>query len=217
MIQKHRISTNIGRDNRVNVDIKQNFDIMEILSLKFSQKDVFASSNCSDYGVVVGRVTANNGFGVPNARVSIFIPQEAVDADDPVISALYPYQEINDKDENGYRYNLLPERQQHSGHEPTGTFPDQQDILTREEVLEVFESYYKYTVKTNSAGDFMIWGVPIGSQTIHVDVDLSDMGCFSLRPYDFLKAGYAPGAFDRYYKFKSSEDIDGLPQIVTFD
>ena len=217
MIQKHRISTNIGRDQRVNVEINQNFDIMEILSLKFSQKDVFASGNCSEYGVVVGRVSANNGFGVPNAKVSIFIPQDSMDADDPVISALYPYQEINDKDENGYRYNLLPERQQHSGHAPTGTFPDQQDILTREEVLEVFESYYKYTVKTNEAGDFMIWGVPIGVQTIHVDLDLSDIGCFSLRPYDFIKKGYGEADFERFYQFKSSPDIDGLPQIVTFD
>jgi len=217
MIQKHRINTNIGRDQRVNVEINQNFDIMEILSLKFSQKDIFASSNCSEYGVVVGRVSANKGFGIPNAKVSIFVPQNTLDADDPVISALYPYQELTDKDENGYRYNLLPERQQHSGHVPTGTFPDQQDILTREEVLEVFESYYKYTVKTNSAGDFMIWGVPIGTQTIHIDLDLSDIGCFSLRPYDFLKAGYGEADFERFYQFKSSSDIDGLPQIVTFD
>ena len=217
MIQKHRINTNIGRDQRVNVEINQNFDIMEILSLKFSQKDVFASGNCSEYGVVVGRVSANNGFGVPNAKISIFIPQDSIDADDPVISSLYPYQEISDKDENGYRYNLLPERQQHSGHAPTGTFPDQQDILTREEVLEVFESYYKYTVKTNDSGDFMIWGVPVGVQTIHVDIDLSDIGCFSLRPYDFLKKGYGEADFERFYQFKSSTDIDGLPQIVTFD
>lgn len=217
MIQKHRINTNIGRDQRVNVEINQNFDLMEILSLKFTQKDIFASGGCSEYGVVVGRVSANNGYGVPNAKVSIFIPQDSLDANDPVISKLYPYQEINDHNEDGYRYNLLAERQQHSGHAATGTFPDQQDILTREEVLEVFETYYKYTVKTNSAGDFMIWGVPIGIQTVHVDMDLSDMGCFSLRPFDFIKQGYGVEEFERYYKFKSSSDIDGLPQIVTFD
>jgi len=217
MIQKHRINTNIGRDQRVNVEINQNFDVMEILSLKFSQKDIFASGKCSEYGVVVGRVSANNGYGVPNAKVSIFIPQNELDATDPVISKLYPYQEINDSNADGYRYNLLPERQQHSGHAATGTFPDQQDILTREEVLEVFESYYKYTVKTNSSGDFMIWGVPVGAQTVHVDMDLSDMGCFSLRPFDFIKQGYGIEEFKRQYSFKSSSDIDGLPQIVTFD
>jgi len=217
MIQKHRIYTNIGRDQKVNVEILDTYDLIEILSLKFSQKDIYASGNCSEYGVVVGRISANNGFGVPNAKVSIFIPQSDLDVDDPVISKLYPYTSVIDKDENGYRYNLLPARQQHSGHAPTGTFFDQEDILTREECLEVFESYYKYTVKTNSSGDFMIWGVPVGTQVLHVDIDLSDIGCFSLRPYDFIKKGVGLDEFERYYKFKSSSDIDGLPQIISYD
>jgi hypothetical protein len=217
MMQKHRIYTNLGRDQKINVEIKQDFDLMEILSLKFSQKDIYASGNCSEYGVVVGRVSANNGYGIPNAKVSIFVPLADIDVDDPVISGLYPYQNVSDKNDAGYRYNLLPSRQQHGGHAPTGTFFDQQDILTREEVLEVFESYYSYTVKTNSAGDFMIWGVPVGTQTLHIDIDLSDIGCFSLRPYDFIKKGVGVDNFERYYKFKSSIDVDGLPQIVTFD
>jgi hypothetical protein len=216
-MQKHRIHTDIGQDRKINVEIKQDYDLMEILSLKFSQKDIYSSGNCSAYGVVVGRVSANNGFGVPNAKVSIFIPQSDLDIDDPVISALYPYRETGDRDQNNYRYNLLPARQQHAGHTPTGTFFDQEDILTREECLQVFETYYKYTVKTNTAGDFMIWGVPIGNQRIHVDLDLSDIGCFSLRPYDFIKKGVGPDHFERFYKFKASSDLDGLPQIVTFD
>jgi hypothetical protein len=130
---------------------------------------------------------------------------------------LYPYKEVTDKDDSNYRYNLLPSRQQHGGHAATGTFPDQSEILSREEVLEVYEKYYKYTVKTNPAGDFMIWGVPVGNQTIHVDVDLSDIGCFSLRPYDFQRLGIGVDGFKNKYSFKSSEDLDSLPQIVTFD
>ena len=176
-MQKHRISTNIGKDQRVTVELKQDYDLLEVLSLKFTQQEAYTSL-CSDYGVVCGRVTANNGLGIPNVKVSVFVPQKDTDSTDPVISALYPYTSIGDKNDDGYRYNLLPSRKQHGGHVPTGTFFDQQDILTREEVLEVYETYYNYTVKTNSAGDFMIWGVPLGEQTIHVDVDLSDMGCF---------------------------------------
>ena len=216
MIQKHRISTNLGVDQKITVELKQDFDVLEILSLKFSQSEVYTSI-CSDYGVVCGRVTANNGFGLGNARVSIFIPLTTEDEEDPVISKLYPYKEVTDKDDNNYRYNLLPARQQHGGHAPTGTFPDQSDILGREEVLEVYEKYYKFTVKTNGSGDFMIWGVPIGVQTIHVDVDLSDIGCFSLRPNDFQRMGIGLDQFKNKYSFKSSEDIDSLPQIVTFD
>ena len=215
MIQKHRISTSIGRDQKILVELKQDYNLLEILSLKFTQKDIY-SSLCSDYGVVVGRISANNGLGIPNAKVSIFVPQDTNDANDPVISALYPYVEISDKNENGYRYNLLPSEKQHGGHTPTGTFPSQNEILAREEVLEVYEKYYNYTVKTNDAGDFMIWGVPVGSQTINIDIDLSDIGCFSLRPYDFILKGISEDNFDRFYNFKSSTDINGLPQIVNF-
>lgn len=216
MIQKHRISTNIGRDQKVTVELKQDYDLLEILSLKFTQVDAY-SSMCSDYGVVVGRISVNNGFGVPNARISIFIPITEEDSNDPVISALYPFTTVTDKNDANYRYNLLPSRQQHGGHAPTGTFPDQKDILTREEVLEVYEKYYKYTAKTNDAGDFMIWGVPLGTQTIHVDVDLSDISCFSLRPDDFIRQGMGVDSFKNEYTYKASEDIDSLPQIVTFN
>ena len=216
MMQSHRISTNIGQDQLVTVELKQDYDLLEILSLKFSQQDVYTSL-CSDYGVVCGRISVNNGLGIPNARVSIFVPLKDVHVNDPVISALYPYTSITDKDQNNYRYNLLPARQQHSGHSPTGTFPDQEDILTREEILEVYENYYSYTVKTNNAGDFMIWGVPLGQQTIHVDVDLSDIGCFSLRPYDFIRQGKGVDNFKNKYTFKPSEDLNSLPQIVSFD
>ena len=46
----------------------------EILSLKLTQEELYQRFD-SDYGVVVGRVTSNNsGLGLPNARVSIFVP-----------------------------------------------------------------------------------------------------------------------------------------------
>ncbi len=215
-MQKHRISTNIGKDQKVTVELKQDYDLLEILSLKFTQEQAY-SSFCADYGVVCGRVSVNNGLGVPNARVSIFVPLTAEHENDPVISALYPYKDVGDKNENNYRYNLLPSRKQHGGHQPTGTFFDQQDILSREEYLEVYETYYTYTVKTNDAGDFMIWGVPLGQQTVHIDIDLSDIGCFSLRPYDFLRQGLGEDQFKNTYEFKASDDLDSLPQIKSFN
>jgi hypothetical protein len=216
MIQKHRISTNIGKDQLVTVELNQDYDFLEILSLKFTQQDVYTSI-CADYGVVCGRISSNNGLGIPNARVSIFIPLSSSDAEDPVISKLYPYTSVDLRNDDNYRYNLLPERKQHGGHEPTGTFPDQSKILTREEVLEVYEKYYRYTVRTNDAGDFMIWGVPVGEQSIHVDIDLSDISCFSFRPDDFIRKGAGVDDFKSSYEFKSSSDIDDLPQIVSFD
>jgi hypothetical protein len=176
-------------DKVVTFEMKSDYDLLEILSLKFTQTDVYQSGLCSDYGVVVGRVSANNGLGIPNAKVSIFIPLTDSDVIDPVISSLYPYKSTSDKNDAGYRYNLLPKRKQHGGHTPTGTFFDQEDILSSEECLEVYEKYYTYTVKTNESGDFMIWGVPVGEHVLHIDVDLSDIGCFSLRPFDFIRKG----------------------------
>ena len=216
MIQKHRINTQLLTDKKVVVELKQDFDLLEILSLKFTQQDAYTSL-CADYGVVCGRISVNNGLGVPNARVSILVPLTDQDEFDPVVSALYPYKLSNDKNTGGYRYNLLPARKQHGGHEPTGTFFDQTDILSREEYLEVFEKYYKYTAKTNSSGDFMIWGVPLGEQQLHIDVDLSDIGCFSLRPDDFIRQGVGVDSFKNSYAFKASNDLDSLPQIISFD
>ena len=216
MMQKHRIRTEIGQDQKLTVEIKQDYDLLEILSLKFTQQDIYTSL-CADYGVVAGRISVNDGFGVANARVSIFIPLSNEDSNDPIISALYPYTSPSETNDDGYRYNLLPSRKQHTGHTPTGTFPDQEDILGREEVLEVYEKYYKYTVKTNDSGDFMIWGVPVGQQTIHVDVDMSDMGCQSLVPYDFIYEGVSEQKFENGYTFMSSNNIAGLPQITTFE
>ena len=216
MIQKHRIRTEIGKDQRLTVELKQDFDLLEILSLKFTQQDIYTSL-CADYGVVCGRISVNDGVGISNARVSIFIPLSDNDTDDPVINSLYPYTQTTDRNENGYRYNLFPSRKQHSGHTPVGTFPDQEDILGREETLEVYEKYYKFTVKTNDAGDFMIWGVPVGTQILHVDVDLSDMGCQSMVPYDFIYEGTSKEKFENMYTFMSSDNLDSLPQIVTFE
>jgi hypothetical protein len=215
MGNSYRIRTDFGADKNINININQNFDFLEILSLKLKQEDVYTRF-CADYGVVAGRVIVNGGYGIPNANVSIFIPLSEVDQNDIVISTLYPYKRIDQKNEDGYRYNLLPYRQEYGGHTPTGTFPDREDLLTRSEVLEVYEKYYKFTAKTNESGDFMIVGVPLGIQTIMMDLDLSNIGCFSLRPTDLIRLGLGgPGQFNGN-QFKSSTDLDSLPQIVNF-
>ena len=213
MAKSYRIRTKLGTDQNIRVNIEQDFDFLEILSLKLRQEDIY-SQFCADYGVVVGRVVANSGFGIPNAKISIFVPVEEMDLEDPVISALYPYSAPGDKNEDGYRYNLLPYEKQYGGHTPTGTFPTRGDVLSRREVLEIYEKYYKYVVKTNDSGDFMITGVPLGSQKIVMDLDLSDMGCFSLRPQDLIRMNMgSPEQFDGS-NFKASENLNALPQII---
>lgn len=213
MPKSYRLRTEVGVDKEVRLKIDQDFDFLEVLSLKLRQEDLY-DRFCADYGIVVGRVIANGGFGVPNATISVFVPLDNVDENDPIISTLYPYKNIKVKNEDGYRYNLLPYVKEYGGHTPTGTFPDRKDVLTRKEVLQVYEKYYKYTVKTNESGDFMIVGVPLGQQKLVMDLDLSNMGQFSLRPSDLIRMGMGVPSQFNGQQFKASEDLDSLPQIV---
>lgn len=214
MNKNYRLRTQVGVDKEIQVQIDQDWESIEILSLKILQSDIY-DRMCSDYGVVAGRVIANGGYGVPNARVSIFVPLSADDALDPVISTLYPYVQYSDVNEDGYRYNLLPYEPSHGGHIPTGTFPSIEDVLTNQTVLQVYETYYKYTVKTNSSGDYMIFGAPLGNQTVIMDLDLSDMGPFSLGPQDLIRMGRATEEQVDGTRFRASTNLEELPQIVT--
>lgn len=213
MGSSYRIKTELGITKSIDLHLEQEFDNLEILSLSLQQSDIYPQS-CSDYGVVVGRVTANNGFGIPNARVSIFIPVDSIDENDPVISSIYPYKTINDKNEDGYRYNLLPYEKSYSKHAATGTLPTRFDVLTDKSVIEIYDKYYKYTTTTNDSGDYMIMGVPVGEQTIFMDVDLSDIGEFSLTPQDLIRMGLATEEQVAGDRFNTSTDLNSLPQIV---
>ena len=214
MGQSYRIRTELGINKTINVQLDQDFEFLEILSLKIQQTDVYSRS-CSEYGVVVGRVTANNGFGVPNARVSVFIPISSVDESNPLITSIYPYKSPTDKNEDGFRYNLLPYEKSYSTHAATGTLPTRDDVLTDGIAVEIYDKYYKYTTKTNESGDYMIMGVPLGSQTLVMDIDLSDIGEFSLTPQDLIRMGLASEAQVAGNRFKTSNDLSSLPQIVS--
>jgi len=201
-----------GGDNSVKIQLNQDFDFLEILSLKISQEDVYRSFY-SNYGVVVGRVIMNSGVGVPNARVSIFIPLTDEDAQDPEISTLYPYSDLQVLSEEGIRYNTLPKDAQSECHAPIGTFPTKRELIDNPELFEVYKKYYKYTTTTNGAGDFMLFGVPVGNHILNVDVDLSDIGIFSQRPYDFIEQGNPKKLFDSPTKFKAGNNLNNLTQV----
>ena len=216
MSNSYRIRTTPGVDKSIKVLIDQEFEYIEILSLKILQEQIY-TRQCSDYGVVVGRISINNGFGIPNAKVSIFIPLTDEDANNPIIFEIYPYKTTTDQNEDGYRYNLLPYYPSYAGHVPTGTFFDREDVILNTTLGEVYNKYYKYTTTTNDSGDYMIFGVPVGPQTIFVDIDLSDIGEFSLSPNDLKEMGIATDVMVNGDQFKSSTNLNSLPQIVSFN
>lgn len=212
MDKSFRIHTNIISDTLLKVNMQQDFDFLEVLSLKLRQKDAYRLHS-SNYGVIIGRVLANDAFGIPNAKVSIFIERDTNDSTD--MEALYPYSEVSTKDKEGRRYNLLPDYSDDDCYRVVGTFPNKRLMLDDDIQLEIYEKYYKYTTVTNNAGDYMIFGVPTGSVTVHVDIDLSDIGVLSQRPRDFEYKGYNLTMFDSPNQFKESTNLDGLAQIFS--
>ena len=215
----YRIKTDIGtklKDDYITVDanLVQDYDTFDILSVKITSSDTYKLHN-ANYGVVVGRVLANNGFGVPNAKLSIFIGSDGEDGDK--IRELYPFTSTASKDKNGVRYNLLPNEKVNDCHQVVGTFPSKRFALDNDVVLEVFDKYYKYTTRTNHAGDYLIMGVPVGTHTIHMDLDLSDCGILSQRPRDFVYKGYTVEQFENPNMFKNGTEYSNLSQIFTQD
>jgi hypothetical protein len=215
MSKSIRIRTTPGGDDKyIRVKLDQDFDQLEILSLTIDQENLY-QSYCANHGVVAGRIDINSGFGLKNTKVSIFIPLSDSDEENDKIREAYPYKTVADKNSNGVRYNLLPRKQQHIDHTPTGTFPDKRQVLDNPTMVEVYDKYYKFTTRTNEAGDYMFFGVPVGTQTIFIDIDVSDIGFLSVRPFEMMAQGKPEEEFEDRFTFKSNNNIDKLPQIIS--
>ena len=216
--KSYRIRTNVG-DNAeeyltVSTDLVQDYNAFDVLSVTIKSSDTYKLHN-ANYGVIVGRVLANNGFGVPNAKISIFIEADA--NDDAESRILYPFASSLSKDRYGIRYNLLPDNKIDDCHQVVGTFPNKRYLLDNDDLIEVYDKYYKYTTRTNNSGDYLVCGVPTGSHTLHVDLDLSDCGILSQKPRDFVYKGYTIEQFENPNMFKSGTEYDSLSQIITQD
>tara|TARA_R110000772_G_scaffold17946_3_gene49889 strand:+ start:57984 stop:62291 length:4308 start_codon:yes stop_codon:yes gene_type:complete len=203
-----------GTSSNVNLSINQKFDFIEILSLKISQKEVYRRFS-SDYGVVIGRVIINNGFGVPNAKVSIFIPIDDDDKLDPEILGLYPFEVITDKDSDGIPYNLMTKspRGKDDCFTTIGTFPNKREIQDNPDIDQIYQKYYKFTTTTNESGDYMLFGIPVGNHYLHVDADISDIGIISQRPYDLISQGVDKNKFYSGSKFKDRDADSNITQL----
>lgn len=216
-LKTYRIRTKVGEDKPtvINVPLTQTYDTFEILSLKLDQSNSYKYYT-SDYGVIVGRVLANGGVGIPNAKVSIFIESDET-TEDIKKYILYHYSSVQSTDNDGIRYNLLPDEIDEACHQNVGTFPNKRLVLDNKDVMEIFDKYWKYTTVTNEAGDYMLFGIPTGSQQLHVDIDLSDIGIWSQRPRDLVYKGFNINQFDSPNKFKTDTNLNSLSQIYSQD
>jgi hypothetical protein len=211
----YRIRTDINSDVQyINIDMTQSYDKYDILSLEIKQSNSYRLMN-SGTGIIVGRVLANEGFGIPNAKISVFL---SYNKEDNIENSLrYHYMSTKDCDDDGIQYNLLPNHSDDECKQSIGSFPTKRYVLDNDDIIEVFDKYYKYTTRTNNSGDYMLYGVPTGTQTLHCDIDLSDIGVLSQRPSDMIYKGYNKNSFESPSKFKSSTNLNSLVQIITQD
>lgn len=216
-------TTNVINDKYIQIKLEQNVKTIEVLSMKIGTEDVYQNVN-ADYGVLVGRVIANGGVGIPNAKISIFIPLTDDDANDSEIYSVYPYKTPRDKNLEGKRYNLLPRVSQYDfttktfkPRQPFGSMFTKPELMVNDVFMRVYKKYYKYTALTNKTGDYMIYGVPVGTHTVHMSVDITDIGEYSMNPASMVtNLGYSPNLFtDNNTRIKESNDIDDLPHIET--
>jgi len=214
-----------SEDKYIKLKLEQDIETLNILSLNISTSDVYQDFN-SDYGILIGRVNGNDSVGIPNAKISIFIPLSDADSLDSEISGIYPYTTPRIKNADGKRYNLLPRIGKSdpitgiiAPTQPFGSFPIKEEIVTNIALMNVYKKYYKYTAVTNDSGDYMIFGVPIGTQTVHMSVDITDIGKYSMTPAAMVvNLGYSPNLFNaNKTRIKKSNDLADLPNIETQD
>lgn len=225
MNKSKTITIDTTSDKDIKIKLEQNTDILNVLSLNISTTDIYQNFN-SDYGVLIGRVIGNDNIGIPNAKISIFVPLSSTDATNEDIVSIYPYVTPATKNVDGKRYNLLP----HVGKadsitgivaplQPFGSFPIKEEIVTNNILTTVYKTYYKYTAVTNDSGDYMIFGAPVGTQTVHMSVDITDIGKYSMNPASMVvNMGFSPNLFyDNNTKIKPSTDLNDLPNIETLE
>ncbi len=224
-----RIKTDIG-DKYLNVKLDQTYESLDILSLKVFQKDLYRLFD-SDYAIIVGRVNGNQNTGIPNCRISVFIPKDEETITSPTnledikkiqAASLYTYESVFDRDENGKVYNLLPKYSKNRNFNgfpdndygigatpktPVGTFPEKEEILANDSLVYVYDKYYKYTTVTNESGDYILVVPANKTFTVNMSCDITDIGRFSTIPSLLKLQGYP----DNFFKNDNTTINDDLP------
>lgn len=199
------------QDKYIMINLNQSYEFIDILSLKLSLSKLKSYRNfSSDYGIITGRVIANNGVGLPNCRLNLFIPKSSDEEIERQTKNLtffdktcikigemfYPFKTPRDLDVEGKQFNILPafrRFQRQSGfpnndygigyrpYSPLGDFPEKEEVLTNRNAEYVYNKYFKYSTVTNESGDYMMI-VPTGSYELVMNCDITDIGPFSVSP-----------------------------------
>ena len=164
-------------DYFLNIKLNRSVDVLDTLNIynvPFNEGTKFTN----DTGVLYGKIEAiqvivddsGNKLRIPikNASVGIFNASDEI----PSIGSV-------DQDGNRIRMNLFDNIKSNNILQSYGSF---QSFLTdvkyspKDYQNDTIPSKYKYTSLTNENGEFVLHGVPVGQQTLMVEIDLLKQG-----------------------------------------
>jgi hypothetical protein len=189
-------------DFYVNVNLKRTHDTLDTLSIYNNVINSMPSQQ-SDTGVVFGRLMARQnikdesgkGIKIPlkNVPIGIFNPSQTYPASTSV-------------DENGDRIflNTLESAEEIEYFNSQSFSSDTENYLRSASAFDTVPDHYKYVTRTNENGEFVIYNVPTGTQTVIFEIDLFKQGLTK----DEIALNYFP--------FPATDDanIDNIPSYI---
>lgn len=164
-------------DYYLNVKINRSVDTLDTLNV-YNVPYNDGTKFTNDTGVLYGKIEAiqvllddsGNNLRIPikNASIGIFNPSDE-----------FPYVGSVDQNSNRIRLNLFENIQTNNLLQSYGSF---QSFLTdvknspKDYENDTIPAKYKYTTVTNDYGEFVLHGIPIGQQTLMVEIDLLKQG-----------------------------------------
>jgi hypothetical protein len=189
-------------DYYADIILTKTFDTLDTLNVHNSTIGEFPTQQ-SQTGVVFGRIEAiqkitdefGNKIRIPlkNTAVSIFTPTEEF----PTISSF-------NEDGNRIGFHLRENSEERMYFNRDNYLFDYNNFLIDTNDIDVIPEKYKYTTMTNEDGEFIIHDVPVGEQTLIVEVNLLKQG--------LSKDEVALNNFP--YPAEESANLDTIPHYV---
>jgi hypothetical protein len=160
-------------DIYLDIDIVKTFDFLDTLTIRNVLQGEWSDQESST-GVIVGRLVAiqkisdenGNKIEIPlkNCPVSIFNPSDT-------------FQSPSDIDDDGNRLslNVLASAKEEEYFDKI-SYKTDLNFLRDYSNVENIPSHFKYTSTTNENGEFVMYDVPVGTQTFIIEVDLLKQG-----------------------------------------
>ena len=187
-------------DLYANVALVKTYNTLNTLSIINSTEGqtVFMESLT---GIVFGKIEAIQKISDENGN-RIKIPLANIPV--AVFNTSTEFPDISSVDDNGNRIVLnLKENSSQNQYFNDDTYTFAQDYLTSTETLKIVPDKYRYTALTNERGEFVIYDVPVGTQTFMVEVDLLKQGMTK----DEVALNFFP------YPTTSNPNIDNVPHF----